>query len=133
MPPRFLVPLGFRVEEFGSSGAAGSRRLFELLPYIPQREAKEEIHPRRKAEKGISPGKFPRDWPDRMIEPPPQDDDPNSSTLNPMSCPLPHPTVFRAKGALRSKTGGGQALERISKAEENFLESGRGNRYDNLK
>jgi hypothetical protein len=87
------------VEEFGSSGSAGSCRSIELLPCIPQKEAREEIPPRRKAGKGISLCKFPPDRPDPMKEQPPQDDDPNASTLNPMSFLLPLPAVFWAKGS----------------------------------
>jgi hypothetical protein len=60
--------LGFRVEEFGSSGWAGSCRSIELLPCIPQKEAREEIPPRRKAGKGISLCKFLPDRPDPMEE-----------------------------------------------------------------
>jgi hypothetical protein len=68
------------------------------LPYIPQREAREEITPGKKLGRIISLCNFPRDRPDPMEEQPPQDDDPNSSTLNPMSYPLPLPAVFCAKG-----------------------------------
>jgi hypothetical protein len=97
--------LGFRVEEFGSSGSAGSYFSRKPLPYIPQREAREEITPRRKLGKIISLCKFPRDRPDPREEQPPQDDDPNSSTLNPMSFSLPLPRVSCAKGSFLKNWG----------------------------
>jgi hypothetical protein len=98
--------LGFRVEEFGSSGSAGSSRSIELLPYIPQREAWGEITLRRKVGKGVSLCKIPRDRPDPMEARPPQDEDPNFSTLmNPMSFPLPLPAAFCAKGSFLQNRG----------------------------
>jgi len=57
------------------------------LTYIPPREAREEITPGRNLSKIISLWKFPRDRPGPMEEQPPQDDDPNSPALNPMSFP----------------------------------------------
>jgi hypothetical protein len=93
------------VEEFGSSGSAGSCRSIELFPCNPQREASEEIPSRRKAGKGISLAKIPPDRPGPMEEQPPQDDDPNSSTLNPMSFPLTPPPVFYTKGSFLKNWG----------------------------
>jgi hypothetical protein len=40
-----------------------------------------------------------------MEEQPPQDDDPNSSTLNPMSFPLTPPPVFYTKGSFLKNWG----------------------------
>jgi hypothetical protein len=97
--------LGFRVEEFGSSSTAGSSRSTELLPYIPQREAWGEITLRRKVGKGVSLCKIPRDRPDPMEAQPPQNEDPNSSTLNPMSFPLPLPAAFCTKGFFHQNGG----------------------------
>jgi hypothetical protein len=37
--PSFSCRLGFRVEEFGSSGSAGADRSMKPLPYVPQGEA----------------------------------------------------------------------------------------------
>jgi hypothetical protein len=63
-----LCTLGFRVEEFGSSGSPGSYLSMKPLSYIPQREAREEITPRKKLSKNIFLWKFPRDRPDPMEE-----------------------------------------------------------------
>ena len=93
------------MEEFGSSGSAGSSFANLLLAYHPQREASEEIPSRRKAGKGISLAKIPPDRPGPMEEQPPQDDDPNSSTLNPMSFPLTPPPVFYTKGSFLKNWG----------------------------
>jgi len=91
---------GIRIIRLG-----GFLSFLELLPYIPQREAGEALPPRRKEGKGISPGKFPRDRPDPMEEPPPQDDDPNSSTLDPMSFALLLPAVFCEKSLFLKNRG----------------------------
>jgi hypothetical protein len=93
------------MEGFGSSGSAGSSRSIELLPDIPQREAWGKITLRRKVGKGVSLGKIPRDRPNPMEAQPPQDEDPNSSTLNPMSFPFPLPAAFCAKGSFLQKWG----------------------------
>jgi hypothetical protein len=53
----------------------------------------------------IFPWKLPPDRPDPMEEQSPQDDDPNSSALNPMSLPRSLPKDFRAKGSLVQNWG----------------------------
>jgi hypothetical protein len=102
--PSFLDMLGFRggirVIRLG-----GFLLFYGTPPLVPQREAGEEIPPRRIAGEGISLCRFPRDRPDPMEEPAPQDDDPNSSTLNPLSFPLPLPAAFCAKGSFRENCG----------------------------
>jgi len=60
----------------------------ETPPHVPQTEAREEIPPSRKESQSMFPFQSPQDRPDPMEEPPPQDDDPNFSALNPMRSPL---------------------------------------------
>jgi hypothetical protein len=86
--PGFSCRLGFRVEEFGSSGSGGADCSMKLLPHVPQGEAGEEIPPSRKPNPIPFPYKFPRDRLDPMEGPPPQDDDPNSSTRNSRRAPF---------------------------------------------
>jgi hypothetical protein len=50
-----------------------------------------------------------------MEEQPPQDDDPNSSTLNPLSFPLSLPALHWAKGSFL-KNWGGQDIRQIDKS-----------------
>jgi len=58
-PPAFLRWLGFRLEEFGSSGSAGKYLSNTLRAYIPQREACEQIGPKGGPGKTASPCEFP--------------------------------------------------------------------------
>jgi hypothetical protein len=82
--PDFLRRLGFRVEEFGSSGSAGLPFSIDLPTYPPQREACGQMALGARPGETIPPCVSPRDRPDPMKESPPQDDDPNSSSPNPM-------------------------------------------------
>jgi hypothetical protein len=59
------------LEEFGSSGSAGSSFSNHLPARPPQREACEEIAPEARLGETISPGESPRDRPDPMKESPP--------------------------------------------------------------
>jgi hypothetical protein len=67
-PFPFFYSLGFRLEEFGSSGSAGSSFSNHLPAYPPQREACEEITPGTRLGQTISPCESPRDRPDPMKE-----------------------------------------------------------------
>jgi hypothetical protein len=109
-PP--VYPLGFRLEEFGSSGSAGSCFSNHLPAYFPQREAREEITPEGRRSKTISPREFLLDRPDPMEEKPPQDDDPNFSSLNPKSLPLSPPGAFSTKGPFFKNRGGKEKIRK---------------------
>ena len=80
----------------------------------PQREACEEIAPEARPGENISPCESPRDRPDPMKELPPQDDDPNSSSLNPMGDPLSLPGFSRA-GFFLQELGVGKSRIHIDK------------------
>jgi len=66
--PSLLCSLGFRLEEFGSSGSAGSWFSNHLPACPPQREACEELTPEARLGENISPCESPRDRPDPMKE-----------------------------------------------------------------
>jgi hypothetical protein len=59
LAPAFLGWLGFKLEEFGSSGSAGKYLSNTLRAYIPQREACEQIGPEGGPGKTASPFEFP--------------------------------------------------------------------------
>jgi hypothetical protein len=90
--------LGFRVEEFGSSGSAGSPFPNQPPTCHPQREACGEIPAEPRLGQTISPCEPPPDRPAPLKESPPQDYDLNSSSLNPMGKPLFLLSSSRKKG-----------------------------------
>jgi hypothetical protein len=68
LPPSFLCSLGFKLEEFGSSGAAGSWFSNHLPTGPPQREACEEIAPEARLGETVFFCESRRDGPDPMKE-----------------------------------------------------------------
>jgi len=65
---QFPSLLGFRMEEFGSSGSAGTSFSNELPAFPPQREACKEIAPEAELSSNISFCESPRDRPDPVKE-----------------------------------------------------------------
>jgi len=91
----------------------GSTFSNQLPAYPPQREAREEITPEGRRSKTISPREFLLDRPDPMEEKPPQDDDPNFSSLNPKSLLLSPPGAFSTKGSFFKNRGARKRSGRI--------------------
>jgi len=76
------------MEEFGSSGSAGAYPPMKLLPMFRRERPERRYLQAEKRAKAFFRFNPPQDRPYPMEEPLPQDDDPNSSGLNPMRSPL---------------------------------------------
>ncbi len=77
-------------------------------PFPPQGEACGEITPRMKLSRTVSPCEFPPDRPGPRDDQPPQDDDQNFSSLNPMGSTHLFPNSWRQRSSLAQKLGVGK-------------------------
>jgi len=109
--PSFFCSLGFRLEKFGSSGSADGYLQGTLLPFLRRERPAGKSFQEKTQQNHLPLLNFLGDRPGPRDDEPPQDDDPNFSSLNPMGSTLLFPDSCRQRGFLVQKLGVGKICE----------------------